>query len=68
MRNNIVGPLREVDRLLPLVNDETPTDDPNYIALDSITILIEAYEDIHYPIESTNLAVEGPGEAVDGAF
>ena len=28
--------LKRIDELLPLVNDETPTDDSNYLELDMI--------------------------------
>ena len=40
--------LRRIDELLPLVNDETPEDDPNYLELDMISDMVEEYEDVHY--------------------
>lgn len=45
--------INRVDELLPLVNDETPEDDPNCIELIAISNLIIAYEDIHYPINKS---------------
>ena len=42
--------------LLPLVNDETPTDDSNYLELDMISDMVEEYEDVHYPIGKPSLA------------
>ena len=42
--------LKRIDELLPLVNDETPTDDRNYLELDMISDMVEEYEDAHYPI------------------
>lgn len=47
--------LKRIDALLPLVNDETPTDDPNYLELDMISDMVEEYEDIHYPIGTPSL-------------
>lgn len=46
---------REVDELLPLVNDKTPVDDPYYIELNLISSLIEEYEELHYPIGKPSL-------------
>lgn len=42
--------LKRIDELLPLVNDDTPTDDKNYLELDMISDMVEEYEDVHYPI------------------
>ena len=42
--------LKRIDELLPLVNDNTPTDDKNYLELDMISDMVEVYEEIHYPI------------------
>ena len=42
--------LKRIDELLPLVNDNTPTDDKNYLELDMISDMVEEYEDVHYPI------------------
>lgn len=47
--------LKRIDALLPLVNDDTPTDDPNYLELDMISDMVEEYEDIHYPIGTPSL-------------
>jgi len=42
-------------KLLPLVNDETPEDDKNYLELDMISDMVEEYEEIHYPISKPSL-------------
>ena len=42
--------LKRIDELLPMVNDETPTDDRNYLELDMISDMVEEYEDVYYPI------------------
>ncbi|MBQ0072949.1 MAG: helix-turn-helix domain-containing protein [Prevotella sp.] len=47
--------LKRIDELLPLVTDNTPTDDPNYLELDMISDMVEEYEDIHYPISTPSL-------------
>ena len=47
--------LKRIEELLPLVNDETPTDDSNYLELDMISDLVEEYEDVHYPIGKPSL-------------
>ena len=47
--------LKRIDELLPLVNDETPTDDSNYLELDMLSDMVEEYEDIHYPIGKPSL-------------
>ena len=47
--------LKRIEELLPLVNDETPTDDTNYLELDMISDMVEEYEDIHYPIGKPSL-------------
>ena len=44
-----------IDELLPLVNDNTPVDDPNYLELDMISDMVEEYEDAHYPISKPTL-------------
>ena len=43
--------LKRIEELLPLVNDETPTDEE----LDMISDMVEEYEDIHYPIGKPSL-------------
>lgn len=47
--------LQRIDELLPLVNDETPTSDRNYIELDMLADLVEEYEEEHYPIQTPSL-------------
>ncbi|MBR2237220.1 MAG: helix-turn-helix domain-containing protein [Prevotella sp.] len=47
--------LKRIDELLPLVHDDTPTTDKNYIELDMISDLVEEYEDEHYPITAPSL-------------
>lgn len=42
--------LQRIDELLPLVDDETPTSDKNYIELDMLSDMVEEYEEKHYPI------------------
>ena len=36
--------LKRIDELLPLANDETPTDDRNYLELDMTSDMVEEYE------------------------
>ena len=47
--------LKRIDELLPLVNDNTPTDDKNYLELDMLSDMVEEYEDVHYPIGKPSL-------------
>lgn len=47
--------LKRIDTLLPLVNDNTPTDDPNYLELDMISDMVEEYENVYYPIGKPSL-------------
>lgn len=42
--------LKRIDELLPLVSNETQDDDRNLIELLEVSAIVEAYEDIHYPI------------------
>ena len=42
--------LTRVEALLPLVNDETPADDPAAIELAIMSDYVIAYEKEHYPI------------------
>jgi len=44
-----------MEELLPLVNDNTPKNDPNLIELNKVSEIIEAYELEHYPIGSPTL-------------
>ena len=47
--------MNRIDQLLPLVNDDTPDDDPNSIELYLLSTLVQEYEDVHYPIEEPSL-------------
>ena len=47
--------MQRIDELLPLVNDETPTSDKNYIELDILSDMVEEYEEKHYPIQAPSL-------------
>lgn len=47
--------LKRIDKLLPLVNDMTPVDDPNSIELMLVANLVADYEDVHYPIMPPSL-------------
>lgn len=47
--------LKRIDELLPLVKDDTPTNDKNYIELDMISDMVEEYESVHYPISAPTL-------------
>jgi len=40
----------KIEELLPLVNDSTPTNDPNYIELKRVSDIVEASELKHHPI------------------
>lgn len=46
---------QRIEELLPLVNDDTPTDDPNYIELVLISSLAADYSDEHYAIGEPTL-------------
>lgn len=43
--------LIRIEELLPLVNDNTPTNDKNAVELSVISDIVIAYEKEHYPIE-----------------
>ena len=47
--------MQRIDELLPMVNDETPTSDKNYIELDMLSDMVEEYEEVHYPIQTPSL-------------
>lgn len=47
--------MRRIEELLPLVNDNAPVDNPNYLELDMLSDMVEEYEDIHYPIGKPTL-------------
>lgn len=46
---------QRVEELLPLVNDNTPTDDPNYIEMVLLSNLVADYCDEHYAMEPPSL-------------
>ena len=59
--------LNRIEELLPLVTDETPADDKNAVELTIVSDVVEAYENIHYPIgkptigELISLSIEEKG-------
>ncbi|MBR1800092.1 MAG: helix-turn-helix domain-containing protein [Bacteroidaceae bacterium] len=48
--------MERIDELLPLVHDDTPVTDKNYVELDLLSDLVEEYEDVYYPISKPSLA------------
>ena len=46
---------QRVEELLPLVNDSTPTDDPNYIELVLLSNLVADYSEQHYALGEPTL-------------
>ena len=46
--------LKRIEELLPLVTDDTPSDDKNLLELIRVSNIVIAYEDIHYPIGNNN--------------
>lgn len=42
---------KRIEELLPLVNDSTPTTDPNSVELTIMSDIVEEYEKEHYPID-----------------
>ena len=47
--------ISKVEKLLPLVNDQTPLDDPNSIELEILSHLVADYSDVHFALESPTL-------------
>ena len=47
--------VERVDELLPLVNDNTPTDDKNYVELVLLSNLVADYSDEHFALEPPKL-------------
>jgi len=47
--------LKRVDTLMDIVNEDTPSNDPNFIELDLLADLAEEYETEHYPVIDANL-------------
>lgn len=48
--------LQRVEELLPLVSDETPSDDSKATELSMMSDIIIEYEDVHYPIAKPTVA------------
>ena len=48
--------LERVEELLPLVDDNTPSNDKNAVELTMISDIVIAYEKEHYPIEKPTVA------------
>lgn len=47
--------LARVEELLPLVNDDTPLNDPHSLELDLLSGLVSDYSDAHYSIGAPSL-------------
>lgn len=47
--------MERIEELLPLVDDNTPSNDKNLIELDLLSELVADYEDEHYPIKLPSL-------------
>lgn len=47
--------VRRVEELLPLVTDETPVDDPNFIELELLSNLVADYSDEHFALGEPTL-------------
>ena len=45
--------MKRIGELLQIVDDNTHENNPDYIELMILTDLVEAYEDMYYPIENT---------------
>lgn len=48
--------LDRIEELLPLVNDNTPSDDRNAVELSVVSDVVIAYEKTHYPIAKPTVA------------
>lgn len=48
--------LARIEELLPLVDDNTPTNDRNAVELTMMSDIVIAYEKEHYPIEKPTVA------------
>jgi len=44
-----------IEELLPLVNESTPVNDPNFVELKRVSDIVETYELEHYPIGTPSL-------------
>ena len=47
--------MQRIETLLPLVNDSTPTTDPNYIEFEMLGNLVADYEEAHYALGKPSL-------------
>lgn len=47
--------MQRIEELLPLVDDNTPADNPNSIELGLLSNLAADYEDEHFPMETPSL-------------
>jgi len=45
----------KIEKLLPLIDDNTSIDDPNLIELIRVSEIIESFESEHYPIRTPSL-------------
>jgi hypothetical protein len=45
--------MKRIGELLQIIDDNTHESNPDYIELMILTDLVEAYEDMYYPIENT---------------
>ena len=45
--------MKRIGELLQIIDDNTHESNPDYIELIILTDLVEAYEDMYYPIENT---------------
>lgn len=48
--------VKRVEELLPLVNDETPLDDPNSIELELLSNMVADYSEEHFAMGTPSLA------------
>ena len=48
--------LNRVEELLPLVGDDTPSNDKNAVELSIVSDMVIAYEKAHYPIKKPTVA------------
>lgn len=42
--------VKRVEELLPLINDDTPTDDPNYIEFVHLSSIVADYDEVHFSL------------------
>jgi HTH-type transcriptional regulator/antitoxin HigA len=48
--------LKRVEELLPMVDDNTPVDDPNSIELELLSNMVADYSDVHFSIGEPSLS------------